>query len=159
MAAGLASVADPAPAVFLAFDPGTRRVGVASGNTLTRSATPLATLLADDEARLLDAIGRLVEAWRPAALVVGVPRHPDGAAHAGTKRSKRFIGRLTARFGLPVREVDERYSTVEAERTGARDVDAAAAAILLEQFFAEQASGEVSLHPQDAAARSAEVAS
>lgn len=129
------------PAVFLAFDPGTRRVGVASGNSLTRSATPLTTLPASDEAKLLVSIGALVDEWRPAALVVGVPRHPDGAPHAGTKRAKRFVSRLSARFGLPVREVDERYSTVEAEsRSGgaARDVDAAAAAILLEQFLAER---------------------
>ena len=158
MAAGLASVADPAPAVFLAFDPGTRRVGVASGNTVTRSATPLATLPAADEARLLDAIAQLVDAWRPAALVVGVPRHPDGAPHAGTKRSKRFIGRLAARFALPVREVDERYSTVEAARTGARDVDAAAAAVLLEQFFAEQATPSGTLAEADSATHSEEVA-
>jgi putative Holliday junction resolvase len=111
---------------------------VASGNSLTRSATPLGTLPAADEARLLASIGILVEEWRPVALVVGVPRHPDGAAHAGTKRAKRFVSRLSARFGLPVQEVDERYSTVEAEAGGARDVDAAAAAILLEQYLAER---------------------
>ena len=149
MAAGLPSAADsaspvpvpvPVPAVYLAFDPGTRRVGVASGNTVTRSATPLATLPAADEARLLDAIGKLVADWRPAALVVGVPRHPDGTPHNGTRRAQRFVARLAARFALPVREVDERYSTVEAERGGARDVDAAAAAILLEQYFAEAAA-------------------
>lgn len=139
--AALASVPLSVPAVFLAFDPGTRRVGVASGNSLTRSATPLVTLPAEDEARLLASIGKLVDEWRPALLVVGVPRHPDGAAHAGTKRAKRFVSRLAARFGLPVQEVDERYSTVEAEsrgggRGGPRDVDAAAAAILLEQFLA-----------------------
>lgn len=142
MGPGLRVSAESEPAVFLAFDPGTRRVGVASGNSLTRSATPLATLPAADEAKLLDSIGKLVEAWQPAALVVGMPRHPDGAPHAGTKRAKRFAARLEARFGLPVREVDERYSTVEAESRldgGARDVDAAAAAILLEQFLAERA--------------------
>ena len=133
-----AAVPVSVPAVFLAFDPGTRRVGVASGNSLTRSATPLGTLPAADEARLLESIGALVDEWHPAALVVGVPRHPDGAAHAGTKRAKRFVARLAARFGLPVQEVDERYSTVEAEAGGARDVDAAAAAILLEQYLAER---------------------
>ena len=84
------------------------------------------------------ASGELVDEWHPAALVVGVPRHPDGAAHAGTKRAKRLVSQLAARFGLPVQEVDERYSTVEAEAGGARDVDAAAAAILLEQFLAER---------------------
>jgi putative Holliday junction resolvase len=138
MAPAALPAAASAPAVFLAFDPGTRRVGVASGNSLTRSATPLATLPAADEPRLLDAIGRLVAEWGPAALVVGVPRHPDGAAHNGTKRARRFATALERRFGLPVHGVDERYSTVEAAAGGARNVDAAAAAILLEQFLAER---------------------
>ena len=119
---------------FLAFDFGTRRVGVASGNTLTRSATPLTTIAAVGEARL-DAIARLIGEWQPDALVVGVPRHPDGAAHDNTLRAQRFARRLGGRFGLPVHEVDERYTTVEAAARGARDLDAAAAAIILEQFL------------------------
>ena len=119
---------------FLAFDFGTRRVGVASGNTLTRSATPLTTIAAVGEARF-DAIARLIGEWQPDALVVGVPRHPDGAAHDNTLRAQRFARRLGGRFGLPVHEVDERYTTVEAAARGARDLDAAAAAIILEQFL------------------------
>ena len=124
----------PAPAVhsFLAFDFGTARVGVASGNSLTASATPLCTVAAQGEARF-EAIGRLIAEWQPAALVVGVPFHPDGAVHVNTERARRFGRRLKARFGLPVHEVDERYTTTEAR--GAHDVDAAAAAIILEQFL------------------------
>lgn len=118
---------------YLAFDFGTRRVGVASGNALTRSATPLRTLAGGD--KLLDAIAALVAEWQPEALVVGVPRHPDGAAHDNTRRAQRFARQLQARFRLPVHEVDERYSTVEAQAGGARDLDAAAAAIILEQFL------------------------
>jgi len=127
----------PAPAVpsFLAFDFGTARVGVASGNSLTRSATPLCTVAAQGEARF-EAIGRLIAEWQPAALVVGVPFHPDGAAHVNTERARRFGRRLQARFGLPVHEVDERYTTTEARAAGARDLDAAAAALILEQFLA-----------------------
>lgn len=119
---------------FLAFDFGTRRVGVASGNALTRSATPLATIAAAGDARF-DAIARLIDEWRPDALVVGVPRHPDGAAHENTLRAERFARQLGGRFGLPVHAVDERYSTVEAAAHGARDLDAASAAIILEQFL------------------------
>ena len=119
---------------FLAFDFGTRRVGVASGNSLTRSATPLTTIAAVGEARF-DAIARLIGEWQPDALVVGVPRHPGGAAHDNTLRAQRFARRLGGRFGLPVHEVDERYTTVEAAARGARDLDAAAAAIILEQFL------------------------
>ena len=69
------------------------------------------------------------------ALVVGVPFHPDGAAHENTVRARRFARQLHGRFRLPVFEVDERYSTTEAHAQGARDADAAAACIILEQFL------------------------
>jgi putative Holliday junction resolvase len=123
------------PLSYLAFDFGVRRVGVATGNALTRTATPLTTVAAEGEARLA-AIAALIDEWRPAALVVGVPRHPDGAAHANTERARRFGRQLAARFGLPVHEVDERYTTTDAKRAGSADLDAAAAAIILEQHLA-----------------------
>ena len=127
----------PSPAIlsFLAFDFGTKRVGVASGNSLTRSAAPLGTIETQGEARL-EAVGRLIAEWRPAALVVGVPFHPDGASHINTERARRFGRQLRSRFGLPVHEVDERYTTTEAQSGGAADLDAGAAAIILEQFLA-----------------------
>jgi putative Holliday junction resolvase len=81
------------------------------------------------------AIGRLIAEWQPDALVVGVPFHPDGAAHENTERARRFARQLHGRFHLPVHEVDERYSTTEARALGARDIDAASAAIILEQFL------------------------
>jgi len=123
------------PLSFLAFDFGARRVGVATGNSLTRTATPLTTVAVEGEARLA-AIGALIAEWRPAALVVGVPRHPDGAPHVNTERARRFGRDLQARFGLPVHEVDERYTTTDAKRAGAADLDSAAAAIILEQHLA-----------------------
>ena len=92
-------------------------------------------MAAQGEARF-EAIGRLIAEWRPAALVVGVPFHPDGAAHVNTERARRFARQLKARFGLPVHEVDERYTTTAARSDGARDLDAAAAALILEQFLA-----------------------
>ncbi len=123
------------PAVFLAFDFGTRRVGVASGNSLTRTAQPLTTVAAED----FDATAKLIGEWQPAALVVGVPRHPDGAAHENTQRAQRFARRLRGRFGIEVHEVDERYSTTEALSLSlsrhAADIDATSAAIILEQFL------------------------
>jgi putative Holliday junction resolvase len=121
---------------FLAFDFGLRRVGVASGNSLTRTAAPLGTITAQGEGRL-EAIGRLISEWQPAALVVGVPFHPDGAAHVNTGRARRFGRQLRARFGLAVHEVDERYTTTEARAAGAADLDAGAASIILEQYLAE----------------------
>jgi len=122
------------PRSFLAFDFGTRRVGVASGNSLTRRASALRTLAAEGEARF-EAIARLIDEWKPDALVVGVPFHPDGAPHDNTRRAQRFARQLHGRFGLPVHEVDERYSTTEARSDGARDLDAASAAIILDQFL------------------------
>jgi putative Holliday junction resolvase len=122
------------PLSFLAFDFGTRRIGVATGNTLTRSATPLRTVAAEGDARFA-AIAALLTEWQPDALVVGVPFHPDGAPHDNTERARRFARQLHGRFRLPVHEVDERYSTTEAASGGARDLDAASAAIILNQFL------------------------
>ena len=119
---------------FLAFDFGMRRVGVAVGNSLLRRAQPLKTVAAEGEARFA-AIGALVSEWQPDALVVGVPLHPDGAAHDNTRRARRFGRQLHGRFHLPVNEVDERYSTTEALAEGAADVDAASAAVILDQFL------------------------
>ncbi len=119
---------------FLAFDFGTRRVGVASGNTAFGQATPLKTISAEGDARF-DAIARLVAEWQPDALVVGVPYHPDGAAHDNTRRAQRFARQLHGRFRLPVHQVDERYTTTEALAAGAADAAAAAAAIILDQFL------------------------
>ena len=128
-----------APATLLAFDYGTRRTGVAVGNTLLRRARPLSTLVAEGDAVFAQA-EPLIREWQPAALVVGIPLHPDGAAHENTHRAERFARRLGGRFGLPVHRVDERYSTTEALAAGARGqaADAAAAALLLDQYFREQ---------------------
>jgi putative Holliday junction resolvase len=121
---------------FLAFDFGTVRVGVATGNSLTRSATPLTTLRETGDARFV-AIAKLIAEWQPDALVVGVPLHPDGAPHDNTRRAKTFARQLQGRFKLPVHEVDERYTSVEAEAGGAADLDAASAALILEQHLRE----------------------
>ncbi len=119
---------------FLALDFGTRRTGVAVGNRLLRSAQGLPTIQAQGDARFEQVRKRLDE-WQPHALVVGVPFHPDGAEHENTLRARKFARSLRGRFGLPVFEVDERYSTTEALSEGARDPDAGAACIILEQFL------------------------
>ncbi|MCS4511518.1 Holliday junction resolvase RuvX [Xylophilus ampelinus] len=119
---------------FLAFDFGMKRTGVASGNRLLKTATPQPTVAAEGDARFVP-IGKRIAEWQPDALVVGVPFHPDGAAHENTRRARKFARQLHGRFGLPVYEVDERYSTTEALSEGARDADAASACIILEQFL------------------------
>jgi putative Holliday junction resolvase len=130
--------APPRALSFLCFDFGTRRTGVATGNSLLRHAQPLKTLALEGDARLA-AIERLIAEWQPDALVVGVPFHPDGAAHDNTRRAQRFARQLHGRFKLPVHEVDERYSTTEALAAGATDADAAAAAIILDQYLRQLA--------------------
>jgi putative holliday junction resolvase len=122
---------------YLAFDFGLKRVGVACGNSLMRQAQPLRTIAAEGDARFMQ-IKKLIDEWQPQALVVGVPFHPDGAEHEITQRARRFARQLHGRFMLPVHEVDERYSSVEAERSDPRDLDAAAAAVILQQYFDQQ---------------------
>lgn len=129
-----ASAVGPALQTFLAFDFGLQRTGVATGNRLTRTATPRGTLVACADARW-PMVRQRIDEWQPDALVVGVPYHPDGAAHENTARAQRFARQLRGRFGLPVFEVDERYSTTQALAQGVSDPDAAAACIILEQFL------------------------
>ena len=120
---------------IMAFDFGTRRMGIAVGQRLTQNSQALTPIKAKDGIPNWEDIKRFVDEWQPDALVVGVPFHPDGNAHDNTRRAQRFARQLRGRFRLPVFEVDERYSTTEAHAAGARDADAAAAAIILEQFL------------------------
>jgi len=103
--------AQPPPATVLAFDFGTRRIGVAVGNTLTRVARPLTAINQQREDERMAAIAALLEEWRPDVLVVGIPVHADGAAHAMTARAQRFARALSGRFRLPVELADERWTT------------------------------------------------
>ncbi|GAB1385844.1 Holliday junction resolvase RuvX [Melaminivora sp.] len=135
------SGATAAPAVsaalqtFLAFDFGARRTGVAFGTRLLGSGTPQRTIVAEQAAARFAQVEQRIREWQPDALVVGVPCHPDGAPHENTVRALKFARQLRGRFGLPVFEVDERYSTTSALQEGARDADAASARIILEQFL------------------------
>ncbi len=131
-----AAPAPPPPLSLLALAVSLRPVGVATGNSLTGTARPLKTLVLEGDARFA-VIGALIAEWQPDALVVGVPRHPDGAPHDNTARAQRFARQLHGRFRLPVHEVDERWTTTAAAEAGARDLDAAAAALILEQFLRE----------------------
>ena len=119
---------------YLAFDFGLKRTGVATGNTVLGHATALTTITAEGDGRFVH-IARLITEWQPDALVIGVPVHPDGTPHDNTRRAQRFGRQLHGRFRLPVHEVDERYSTTEATASGAADVDAASAAVILDQYL------------------------
>ena len=128
-------------ATLLAFDYGEKRIGVAIGNSLTRHARALVVLLNRNREYRFEAVGKLIGEWKPDALVVGLPCHPDGTPHEMTQLAKRFGNQLNGRFNLPVTWVDERYSSVEAEadiRQGtarADMLDAEAARIILQQYL------------------------
>jgi putative Holliday junction resolvase len=123
----------------LAFDFGLKRIGVAVGEPELGIAHALPGIAAPGIA----AIERLVEEWRPATLVVGLPVAERGE-HALARQVQRFARRLAGRFHLPVETVDERYTSVEAERLlrGAKrkPVDSVAARLILEQYFHDRAA-------------------
>ena len=119
---------------FLGIDFGKKRLGIAVGNRLSRHATPCKSSTAKGDARL-QAVTDLVREWEPQALVIGIPFHPDGAEHVNTRAATAFGRQLAARCRLPVYGVDERYSTTAALEQGAKDPDAAAACIILDQFL------------------------
>ncbi len=133
---------------ILAFDYGLRRIGVAVGQFVTRSASPLGIVANNDDGPDFLAIDALVAEWRPSRLVVGIPMHADGSPSEMLAPVKAFIQEL-GRYELPVDTVDERYTSVEAQTmlkgaraAGARgrirkeDIDAAAAVMIAERFLA-----------------------
>ncbi|HKE95555.1 MAG TPA: Holliday junction resolvase RuvX [Povalibacter sp.] len=144
-----------APELILAFDYGTRRLGVASGDTLTRTARALTTLNVAGSAPWPD-IDRLIRDYRPARLVVGLPYNMDGTPTTLTEPARTFARELLARHAVPVALVDERLSSREAEaqlrnaraaglkrrRLTHADVDMAAAKVLLERWFDDPSAAE-----------------
>ena len=137
----------PGPATILAFDFGLRRIGVAVGQSVTGSASPLGVVANRESGIDHDAIAGLIAEWRPSTLVVGIPAHADGSASEIQATVLGFVDEL-ARYELPVETVDERYTSVEAERVlkearagGTRgrirkeDIDSAAAVFIAERFL------------------------
>jgi len=99
---------------LLAFDFGTYRIGVAVGQTVTGTATPLATVRVRNATPDWQAITRMIEEWRPDALVVGLPLRMDGDEQPMSRVARRFGRQLEGRYRLPVHMADERLSTKEA---------------------------------------------
>ena len=139
-----------ASGTVLAFDFGTMRIGVAVGESVIGMAHPLTEIAAEETAPRFAAIARIVVEWKPKHLVVGLPLAADGTQHDLSRRALRFARQLEGRFGLPVTLVDERYSSVDAEaglrESGAhkalreKRIDSAAAQLILQQFFHDQAA-------------------
>ena len=127
------------PITILAFDYGTRRVGVAVGNTETKVSQALKTIAAANAEILFQELENLIKEWQPDQIGVGLPTHPDGSEHEMTAKSKRFGNQLHGRFNLPVSWVDERYTSavLEGDPQMHDNLDAHSAALILEQYFAE----------------------
>jgi putative Holliday junction resolvase len=135
--------------LVLAFDFGRRRIGVACGDTLSRTASPITTVRVGRESLPWDAITDLMKDWQPALAIVGLPYNVDGSENELAVAARAFAGEIARRYGLPVDLVDERYSSLEASarlrearalgvrtrRVAKADVDAAAAGVILERWF------------------------
>jgi putative holliday junction resolvase len=138
------------PHTVLAFDFGLKRIGIACGDTLTRQAAPRPAALMRRNGPDWVAIAREVGALAPALLVVGAPYNADGSEGTLLAAARRFAAELEHRFALPVKLIDERFSSLEASEalkqrraSGARrrrvaraDVDSAAAAVILGRWLA-----------------------
>jgi len=129
---------------LLGFDYGTSKIGVAVGQTLTGTATPLETLRAVRNKPDWQNIERLIETWQPEALVVGLPFQMDDKEAEIADRAKRFSRQLSGRFGLPVHLVDERLTSREACNQAGKHVkrieqlDAIAATLILETWLSDR---------------------
>jgi putative Holliday junction resolvase len=136
------------PATLLGFDFGMKSIGVAVGQTITKSAKPLTTLKAKNGMPNWSLLAQLIGEWRPDALVVGIPYNMNGTDQPITQAAKEFAQNLQRRFSLPIHLVDERLTTVEARarlfgEKGYRGmqkaaVDAKAAQLILESWMAQQ---------------------
>jgi putative holliday junction resolvase len=144
--------ASGSPGVVLAFDFGHRRIGVACGDTVSRSAAPLDAVPVGPGGPRWDRIDELLREWQPALAVVGLPYNVDGSDSAMTQAAREFAAQVERRYRLQAVLVDERYSSREAEarlksarasgqrkrRVAKADVDAAAACVILERWFTEE---------------------
>ena len=138
------------PETILSFDFGLRRIGVAVGQQITNSATPLGAIASGDDGPDWSLISALIREWQPARLIVGMPVHADGSPSETGTATSHFIEEL-GRFGLPIEPVDERYSSREAEallksrreqglrgRISKEAIDAAAATLIAERWLKKE---------------------
>lgn len=130
----------PPPVTLMAFDYGERRIGVAVGQTITRSASPLAIIAMHDGRPDWEALSRVVQQYAPERMIVGLPSHADDAPHPLAARIARFCDQLRERYRLPVQTIDERLSSHEARARAdsyGQAIDALAAQIILETWLNE----------------------
>ena len=143
------STTNNGPRSVLGFDFGKKRIGIAIGQCLTHTATPLTTLTSRDNKPDWEGIQALINEWRPDALVVGIPCHMDGTEHEMTQAAQRFVRQLEGRHRLPVYTMDERLTSAEAEaslreapkkkrRRDKAAIDTIAAQVILQSWLEEE---------------------
>ncbi|MBB71111.1 MAG: Holliday junction resolvase RuvX [Legionellales bacterium] len=133
--------------VLIGFDFGLRRIGIAVGQSLTKTASPLTMLLANDGEPQWQAVAEIINEWRPNALVVGIPLNMDGTEQPITRKARAFAGQLKQQFKLPVFGVDERLTSFEARQrlfdaggykaVQKNQIDSLAASLILEGWMQE----------------------
>jgi putative Holliday junction resolvase len=124
---------------LLAFDFGTKRIGIAIGNTILRRATPLVTIDNEKTAARFAAIAALLNEWQPSVLVVGLPSNDDGTPHELTALCRRFANRLKGRFNLPTILMDERYTSLAASaQLNTEGIHGMKQKLLIDQYAAQQ---------------------
>ena len=132
------------PGTLLGFDFGEKRIGVAVGETITGIAHPLMAIDAEANDRRFAEVEKIIGDWKPTGLIVGRPRHADGAEHPIARLAEKFGRRLAERFRLPVSFVDETLSSATAQAQlreqhasvrARQDVDALAATIILQSYL------------------------
>jgi len=129
---------------LLGFDYGTAKIGVAVGQTVTATATPLETLRAVELHPNWEGINRLIDTWHPDELVVGLPSDIDGSETEISSLARRFARQLEGRYRLPVHMMDERLTSMEARRhldrkpKNIEQLDAIAAKLILETWLSER---------------------
>jgi len=132
----------------LGFDYGKKRIGIATGQTLTNSATPCKTINQVDGNPDWEAIASEIQQWKPQLLIVGMPYHTDGSENKMTAASRQFCYELEKRFKLPVQEINEALSSQQAEeilkdsikinKQNKHEIDRIAAAIIVQRWLDQQ---------------------
>lgn len=132
---------------MLGFDFGMKRIGVAVGQTVTRTARPLSTLTAKEGTPDWGQVSKIIEHWHPDAIVVGIPLNMDGTEQKITQNARKFAEHLRTRYDLPVFEMDERLSTKDARERLFNEggykalqdgqVDAVAAQLILQNWISD----------------------
>ena len=132
----------------LGLDFGIKRIGIASGQTITGTASPITTLNQTQGNPDWQGIEKLIQQWKPQALIVGMPYHVDGSENEMTKTVMKFCAQLEKRFSLPVHQINEALSSFEAEQQlkknlkigqhNKHEIDKIAAAIIVQNWLDQQ---------------------